>query len=298
MNRTYKISSYLKETFGSKVVKLSLDGGFTCPNRDGTKGTGGCAFCSSEGSGELSSTINEQIQLLSTKWPNVNNYLAYFQSHTNTYAPIDELRKKYNKALDHENIKGLVIATRPDCINDDVLDLLDEFNKKTFLWVEMGLQTTHEKTMSEMNLCYSLSDYDLAVKKLNSRGIKYVTHLILGLPGETREDMKNSVEYVCRNDIFGIKLHMLNVVKGSALAATNPTYNSFNSIDEYVECVCDLIEIIPKDITIHRLNGDVPRPLLMTPEWSYKKLTILNNIEKELKRRNSYQGKSLITDHE
>lgn len=293
MERIYTINNYLKNVFGTKVVKLSIDGGFTCPNRDGSKGTGGCIFCSSEGSGELASDIDKQISLLSKKWPNVDKYLAYFQSHTNTYAPVDELRKKYYEALKNPKISGIVIATRPDCLNNDVLELLDEINKAHFMWVEMGLQTIHEKTADFINRCYSLEEYDKAVANLNKLNIKYVTHLILGLPGETREMMKESVKYVCKNNLFGIKLHMLNIVKGSRLANDYPDYSFFKDTDDYVNFICDLLEIIPNNITIHRMTGDVPRELLLAPPWSFKKRTILNGITKELKRRNTFQGYSL-----
>lgn len=290
MERIYSINKYLKEKFGSKVVKLSLDGGFTCPNRDGSKGYGGCIFCSSEGSGELASDIPQQMELLSDKWPNVDKYLAYFQSHTSTYAPVEELRKQYYQALEKENVVGIVIATRPDCLGDDVLELLDEINQKHFLWVEMGLQTIHEETATLINRCYTLDVYDKAVENLNRLNIKYVTHLILGLPGESREDMIESVKYVCKNDIFGIKIHMLNVVKGSQMETMFPDYCSFDNPEEYINFVCDLLEIIPENVTIHRMTGDVPRPLLISPEWSYKKRTILNGITHELKRRNTKQG--------
>lgn len=293
MERIYTINNYLKNVFGTKVVKLSIDGGFTCPNRDGSKGTGGCIFCSSEGSGELASDIDKQISLLSKKWPNVDKYLAYFQSHTNTYAPVDELRKKYYEALNNHKISGIVIATRPDCLNDDVLELLDEINKAHFMWLEMGLQTIHEKTADFINRCYPLEEYDKAVANLNKLNIKYVTHLILGLPGETREMMKESVKYVCKNNLFGIKLHMLNIVKGSRLANDYPDYSFFKDTDDYVNFVCDLLEIIPNNITIHRMTGDVLRELLLAPPWSFKKRTILNGITKELKKRNTFQGYSL-----
>lgn len=290
MERIYSINKFLKSHFGSKVVKLSLDGGFTCPNRDGSKGYGGCIFCSSEGSGELASNIPQQMEMLADKWPNVDKYLAYFQSHTSTYAPVEELRRQYYQALAHDKVEGIVIATRPDCLDDDVLELLDEINQKHFLWVEMGLQTIHEDTAQLINRCYTLDVYDTAVEKLNKLNIRYVTHLILGLPGESREDMIESVKYICKNNIFGLKIHMLNVVKGSQMEKMFPDYNSFDNIEEYINFVCDLIEIIPEDITIHRMTGDVPRHLLISPEWSYRKRTILNGITQELKRRNSYQG--------
>lgn len=288
--RYYSLSTYLKQQFGNKTIKLSIDGGFTCPNRDGSKGTGGCIFCSSNGSGEFASNIEEQIQLLSDKWPNAG-YLAYFQNHTNTYAPVEELREKYYKVLGNPKIKGLVIGTRPDCLGDDVLDLLEEINESHFLWVELGLQSIHEKTAKFINRCYDLSVFDDAMEKLRARGIKVVVHLILGLPGETKEEMLQSVDYVAHKDIFGIKLHLLNVVKGSPLAEEYSDYLPFESIEEYTKLVVKALEIIPPNVTIHRLTGDAPRKILISPPWSYKKRTILNGINEELRKSKTYQGR-------
>ena len=290
MKQIYTINDYLKEYFGEKTAKLSLTGGTTCPNRDGSKGTGGCIFCSESGSGDTASDIDSQIKLLYDKWPNVRKYIAYFQSYTSTYAPLVQLREKFYGALNHEKVSGIAIATRPDCLGEDVLDLLSEINEKHFMWIELGLQTARDDTGKLINRCYDLDVYDKAVADLEKLGIKYVTHLILGLPGETKKDMINSVKYVCSKNIFGLKLHMLNLVKGSAMEKLYPNYCSFENIEEYVNLVCDLLEIVPQNVTIHRLNGDVPRPLLISPEWSYKKRTILNGIRKELKRRGSYQG--------
>lgn len=284
------IGQWLKEYFGEKTVKLSIDGGFTCPNRDGTVGYGGCIFCSPGGSGELSGTINEQIELLSKKWPNVNSYIAYFQSHTNTYSSVDDLRKKFYDAIKGPGIVGLAIATRPDCLPYDVLDLLSELNEKTFLWIELGLQTIHG---DKINRGYPLSVYDEKLAELKKRGIRVVTHLILGLPGETKEDMLSSVSHVCMGKPFGIKLHLMNVVKGSAMETMYPGYTPFSSPKEYINLVCDIVEQVPEDITIHRLTGDVPRKILISPSWSYKKRTILNGISKELKRRGTHQGSAL-----
>lgn len=297
IKRINSIGEYLKEEMGSKIVKLSIDGGFTCPNRDGTKGTGGCIFCSASGSGDLASDIPSQIQLLSNKWPNAR-YLAYFQSHTNTYAPVERLRRQYEEALSYPNVMGLAIATRPDCLSEEVLDLLSEFHEKTFLWVELGLQTIHEHTAQLVNRCYPLSVYDKAIAQLKARGIRTVTHLIFGLPEESREDMLASVRYVCRDlgnsrHIFGIKLHMLNLVRGSQMEVLYPDYVSFDSIEEYVDLVVKALEVIPPDITIHRLSGDAPRPTLIAPEWSYKKRTILNSIHKALRQRDTWQGAGL-----
>ncbi len=288
--RYNSLSSYLKKEFGSKTIKLSIDGGFTCPNRDGTKGFGGCIFCSSNGSGEFASNIETQIQLLSDKWPNAL-YLAYFQNHTNTYAPVEELREKYYSVLNNPKIKGLVIGTRPDCLSDDVLDLLEEINKTHFMWVELGLQSIHEKTADFINRCYDLSVFDDAMERLNKRGIKVVVHLILGLPGETKEEMLSSVDYVAHKNIFGIKLHLLNVVKGSALEKDYSNYIPFESIEEYAKLVVKALELIPPEVTIHRLTGDAPRKILISPPWSYKKRTILNTINEELRKSKTYQGR-------
>ena len=289
LNAINSISSYLKEEFGEKTVKLAIDGGFTCPNRDGTISSGGCLFCSEGGGGDFASTIEDQIELLSEKWPKAK-YLAYFQNHTNTYAPVEVLREKYEAALNHPLIEGIVIATRPDCLGDDVLDLLEELNQKHFMWVELGLQTMHEETAALINRGYRLPVYERAMAELKKRGIKTVVHLILGLPGENKEMMTESVKYVVSSGAWGMKLHLLNVVKGSRMEKAYPDYSFFESIEDYVNFVCDLLEIIPPEITIHRMTGDAPRKILMTPEWSYKKRTILNGIHAELKRRGSVQG--------
>lgn len=290
--RYYSISEYLKRHFGRKTVKLSIDGGFTCPNRDGTCGYDGCAFCSSEGSGELASTISDQIELLGSKWPNAG-HLAYFQSHTNTYAPVTVLREKYYEALTDPRICGIAIATRPDCLDDDVLDLLDEINRDHFLWVELGLQTIHSCTSEILGIGYPLSAYDRAVHELHKRKIKVVTHLILGLPGETEDDMFESLRYVSNENIFGLKFHLLNIVRSSRLYEMMPDYVPFESIDEYTDLVVRLLEVTPPDITIHRLTGDAPRRLLVSPEWSFRKRTILNTIDHKLSLQKTYQGRSL-----
>ena len=269
-DRINKIGEYLKRHFGKKTVKLSIDGGFTCPNRDGSKGRGGCIFCSSSGSGDFASDIETQIELLSKKWTNCK-YIAYFQNHTNTYAPAAELRSKFYEALANPNISGLAI-----------------------LWVELGLQTIHKKTATLINRCSTLDEYDEAVKRLTALNIKVVTHLILGLPNESRDEMLTSVSYVANSPVFGMKLHMLNVVRGSQMETLYPNYIPFKTMEEYINLVVDALEIIPPNITIHRLGADAPRPTLIAPEWSYKKRSILNGIDLELKRRNSFQGKRYI----
>ena len=340
--RINMISPWLKHHYAelgldspAKIVKLSLDGGFTCPNRDGSKGTGGCLFCSESGSGDMAScavsditeALDGQIRLLSDKWPSEKynvKYLAYFQSHTNTYAPVDELRVKFEAALEAPGVVGIAIATRPDCVPDDVLDLLSELNEKTFLWVELGLQTIHDSTAKDMNLCHGRADYDDAVRRLTGRGIRVVTHLILGLPGESRKMMLESVRYACRDigtddvagggsgsgfgnstgtgsgsgctrRIFGLKLHMLNVVRGSGMAAVMPDYVPFDSMEEYIDLLISALEIVPPEITLHRISGDAPRATLIAPAWSYKKRTILNNIHKEMRLRDTWQGRLVLS---
>lgn len=295
--RYNSIGNWLKNYFGSKTVKLSIEAGFTCPNRDGKVGYGGCAFCSSGGSGELASTIEEQIELLSNKWPDAV-YLAYFQSHTNTYAPVSVLRDKFYSALSDPRISGIAIATRPDCLDEDVLDLLDEINREHFLWVELGLQTIHKETSDMLGIGYDLACYDKAVSELRKRNIRVVSHLILGLPGESREDMFESVRHAVNGGIWGLKLHLLNIVSTARMNEMYHDYIPFESIDEYTDLVVDLLEIIPKDITMHRLTGDVPRSILVAPQWSYKKRTILNEINRKLRERNTFQGKALLNNEE
>ncbi len=297
------IGAYLKKRFNSRVIKLSLDGDFTCPNRDGSKGFGGCVFCSSKGSGEFAGTIPSQIKLMSGKWPE-GKYIAYFQNHTNTYGPVEKLSKLYYEALNHSpDMVGLAIATRPDCLSPEILDLLEKLNRETFLWVELGLQTIHPETAKTINRCYDLSTYHKAVESLRERGIRVVCHLLFGLPKtienglvtpETQEEMLESVAYVCQkyktlidgsHHIFGVKLHMLNLVKGSPLAVLAPNYEPFSSIEDYVNLVVRAISLIPPEITIHRLSADAPRDILIAPSWSYKKRTILNAIHRELSVR-------------
>lgn len=283
------IGDYLKKRFGCKVIKLSLDAGFTCPNRDGTKGKGGCIFCSAEGSGDFASNIPDQIRLLSKKWPS-GKYIAYFQSYTNTYAPVEVLREKYYQALEYPDVIGIAVATRPDCLNPQVLELLSELNKKTFLWVELGLQTIHENTAILINRCYPLADFNHAVEELSHFRIKTVVHLILGLPGESRNDMLDSVRYVSDKQIFGLKLHLMNVLKNTKLTEFYPDRIHIPKKEEYISLVVDALETVPPHMTIHRVTADAPRHLLIAPEWSYEKRSILNGIQKEFKKRGSYQG--------
>lgn len=291
------IASYLKEMLGCRVVKLSLDGHFTCPNRDGACGYGGCSFCGEDGSGAFAGTIDEQIKNLSSKWEKGENslkYIAYFQNHTNTYAPVEYLRKIWNDALSREDIVGIAIATRPDCLGRDVLDLLDEFNRKTFLWVELGLQTANEKTAVSFNRGYENYVFELAMANLSARGIKTVIHLILGLPGEDREQMISSASYACGFDPFGIKLHMLHLMNDTKMGReyiSDPW--PLLSEAEYINIICDILENTPAKITIHRLTGDAPAEKLIAPLWTRNKHDVLNGIQQEFKKRGTYQGKCL-----
>jgi len=289
----------LKKTFGQKVAKLSLDGGFTCPNRDGTLGSRGCIFCGEEGSGEFAGSrclsikdqIDQQKKLLSQKW-DTDKYIAYFQNFTNTYSTYEDLKSKYYEALSQEGIVGLAIATRPDCLPDDVLSLLEELNHKTYLWVELGLQTIHEKTAKFIRRGYPLEIYDKAVEELRKRNIRVVTHLIFGLPNETKEDIIESVKYVANKETWGVKFHLLYIQKDTDLYyyyLKNPF--PLLSRDEYISLVVDALEHIPPNMVVHRLTGDGKKELLYEPRWSLDKLRVLSGIDKELKMRNSYQGK-------
>ena len=288
------IASRLKEEFGCRIVKLSLDGHLSCPNRDGRCGWGGCTFCSEDGSGTFAGTIDEQIAKLSPKWSKEGEkvkYIAYFQNHTNTYAPVDYLRKIWTEALSHDGVIGIAIATRPDCLGADVLDLLDEFNKKTFLWVELGLQTANEKTAAAFNRGYENEVFELAMKNLSERQIKTVIHLILGLPGDDRDQMIKSAVYAASYKPYGLKIHMLHLLKGTKMGKDfiqNPW--PMMSKEEYICLVCDILERIPKEITIHRLTGDAPGDALISPEWSRNKHSVLNGIQQEFSRRGTEQG--------
>lgn len=286
----YSLNHYLRDTFGCKVYKLSLDGGFTCPNRDGTIDTRGCIFCSKGGSGDFAESrllpITEQIEQGKKRVENKiksGKYIAYFQAFTNTYAPVEALRKKFYEAINHKNIVALSIATRPDCLGDDILALLDELNKIKPVFVELGLQTIHEKSAAYIRRGYPLSVYDDAVKKLKAIGINIVVHVILGLPNESKADMLETVDYVCKSGINGIKLQLLHILKNTDLADEYYRGNvKVLELDEYIDIVKACVEIIPKDIVIHRLTGDGAKKDLIAPLWSADKKNVLNNINKAL----------------
>ncbi len=286
----YSLNNYLRNTFGCKVYKLSLDGGFTCPNRDGTIDTRGCIFCSKGGSGDFAESrllsITEQIEQGKKRVENKiksGKYIAYFQAFTNTYAPVEALRKKFFEAMNHKDIVALSIATRPDCLGDDILALLDELNRIKPVFVELGLQTIHEKSAAYIRRGYPLSVYDDAVRKLKAIGINIVVHVILGLPNESKDDMLKTVDYICKSGINGIKLQLLHILKNTDLADEYYRGNvKVLEFDEYIDLVKACVEIIPKDIVIHRLTGDGAKKDLIAPLWSADKKNVLNKINKAL----------------
>ncbi|WP_028829912.1 TIGR01212 family radical SAM protein [Proteocatella sphenisci] len=296
------LNSYLRSKFGCKVIKLSIDGGFSCPNRDGSLAYGGCIFCSEEGSGEFSGdrklSITQQMKdqslLLETKWPE-SKYIAYFQNFTNTYDNIDSLRKKYDEALAFPNVVGIAIATRPDCLSIDVLSLLSEYNSKTFLWVELGLQTIHEKTADFIRRGYGLRTFDTAMKNLNSLKIKTVSHIILNLPGENFDDMRNTLEYISSKQVWGVKLQMLNILKNTDLEKHYLSDKFYlRSADEYIELISNLITYLPPHMVIHRITGDGKKESLLAPLWVLDKRYVLNGIQKYMRLNNLYQSKNYL----
>lgn len=284
------LNNYLKERFGEKVYKIALNGGFTCPNRDGKIGTRGCIFCSKGGSGDFAEspdlTITEQIdngkKRLEKKIKN-GKYIAYFQAFTNTYAPVEKLRAIYTEAIIHPDIVALSIGTRPDCLGDDVLALLDELNKIKPIFVELGLQTINEDTARYIRRGYTLEVYDKAVADLHKISINVVTHIILGLPGESKNDMLKSVEYACKVT-DGIKLQLLHILKGTDLAK-DYEQGKFEvlTLEQYTEIIKECVQIIPENVVIHRLTGDGAKKDLIAPLWSADKKTVLNTINRALK---------------
>lgn len=283
------LNSYLKKRFGCKVYKLALDGGFTCPNRDGAIGTGGCIFCSRGGSGDFAESrdlsITEQIEKAKervAKKITDGKYIAYFQAFTNTYAPVERLEEIYMQAVMHKDIVALSIGTRPDCLGADVIALLERINKIKPVFVELGLQTIHKKTAEYIRRGYDLSVYDKAVEDLHNAGINVVTHLIIGLPGESKEDILASVEYVCRYT-DGIKLQLLHILEGTDLAEEykNGKVKAL-SLEEYTDIIKACVEIIPQRVVIHRLTGDGAKKDLIAPLWSADKKRVLNTISKAL----------------
>lgn len=289
----YSLNRYLQDTFGQKIYKIAIDGGFTCPNRDGSLDTRGCIFCSQAGSGEFAESrrdsIGQQIEKGKERLKNkIQNgkYIAYFQAFTNTYAPVERLRGLYEEAISHPDIEVLSVATRPDCLSEEVLSLLQEMNEKKPVWVELGLQTIHESTAEYIRRGYPLSVYDEAVKKLKKIGVQVIVHVILGLPGETLGQMKGTVSYVGKSGVDGIKLQLLHVIKGTDLER-DYLAGRFRTLkmEEYVNLVADCIALLPPDMVVHRLTGDGDRRTLAAPLWSLDKKRVLNAINKRIREK-------------
>ena len=296
--RYHTLDYFYKHKFGCKIAKISLNGGFTCPNKDGTKGVGGCIYCSKLGSGDYAGKPNKSLteqffdikKIMNKKWQDTK-YIGYFQANTNTYAPVSELKKKYEEILKIDGVVGLNIATRSDAITEDCLNYLEELNKKTFLNIELGLQTIHEDTNKLINRGETLEEFEVMVKKLRSRGINVIVHIINGLPYETKEMMLETIKYVNKLDIQGIKIHMLHIIRDTKLAELYKE-KPFHVLtrEEYVDIVCDELELLRPEIVINRITGDPNPDELIEPKWLIKKFGVLNEIDKEMARRNSYQG--------
>lgn len=295
--RYHTLDYFYKHKFNSKVFKVSLNGGFTCPNIDGTKGIGGCIYCSSGSSDfggnpnkDLKTQFEEVKNLISKKWPN-SKYIAYFQANTNTYAPVNILKEKYESVINLPNVVGINIATRADSITDECLEYLKELNKKTFLNIELGLQTMHDNTAKLINRGHTLKEFEDMVLKLRKAGINVIVHIINGLPYETKEMMIETVKYLNSLDIQGIKIHMLSIVKNTMLEKMYME-KPFHILtkDEYIDIVCDQLEYLRPEIVINRITGDPNKEKLVEPNWLIKKFCVLNDIDKEMLRRNSYQG--------
>lgn len=289
----------MRKQFGGKVFKVMLDAGFTCPNRDGTIATGGCTFCSARGSGDFAGRRRDDlITQFNTirdrqhkKWPDAR-YIGYFQAYTNTYAPVDTLREYFEVILEQPGVVGLSIATRPDCLPEDVLDYLAELNERTYLWLEMGLQTVHESTSTLINRAHDTACYLDAVRKLRERNIRICAHIIYGLPGETHEMMLGTGRAVARMDVQGIKIHLLHLMRKTPMVKQYEAgLLRFLELDEYTKLVVDTLELLPSEMVVHRVTGDAPRELLIGPMWSQRKWDVLNGIDEELRRRDTWQGK-------
>ena len=284
------LNSYLKNNYGRKIYKVSINAGFTCPNRDGTLGNRGCIFCSAGGSGDFAEdsalSVTEQIEQgkkrIAAKLPDKDyGLIAYFQAFTNTYAPIEKLERVYMEAASHPEVEIISIATRPDCLGEEVLDLLRRVNEIKPVWVELGLQTIHEKTAEYIRRGYPLSTYDEAVRNLKAYGIETIVHVILGLPGETKEEMLETVKYVGESGVEGIKLQLLHVLENTDLA-DDYRAGKFEclSLDEYASLVKDALDVLPGNIVIHRMTGDGDKKILIAPKWSEDKKNVLNTLHR------------------
>ena len=295
LERYKHLNKYLKDKFGERTLKICIDGGFTCPNRDGRVGYGGCAFCSERGSGEhiIADNISNQVKnyFTSYKAERANKFIAYFQNFTNTYDSIENLKMKYGAALIDDRIVALAIATRPDCISEDVCKLLKSYSEKYYVWVELGLQTSNENTGKIINRCYTDEQFSAAVSLLNKYNIDVVTHIIVGLPGENFDDIKNTVNFINNHSIQGLKIHSTYVVKNTRLADMyfNGKYTPI-SLEYYLDCASYILTHISPDIIIHRVSGDAPKDLLIAPDWNLHKKWIINGLDKLLRDKDLYQG--------
>ena len=297
--RYHTLNYHFKTKYNSKVVKISLNAGFNCPNIDGTVGYGGCIYCSKSGSGEFGGDKNKPLteqfydikKVIDKKWPN-SKYIAYFQAHTNTYAPVNILKEKYESVLNLDNVIGIAIATRADSISDECLEYLSDLNKRTNLTIELGLQTIHDTTSKLINRCHTLKQFEETYYKLKERNIEVVVHIINGLPYETKKMMLETVKYLNKLKIDGIKIHMLNIVKDTALATLYQT-KPFHILtkEEYIDIVIKQLELLDPKIVIHRITSDPDPKNLIAPTWLLKKCNLLNDIDKEMKKRDTYQGK-------
>lgn len=303
MMRYYSLSEFCKNTFGEKVYRLSLNGGMTCPNRDGSLSTGGCSFCSEGGSGDFAASydISVSAQLTEAKSriqrkTDCKKFIAYFQAYTNTYAPLSHLRRIYTEALSEPDVVALSIGTRCDCLSEEVLSLLEELAHSKFqkpIWIELGLQTIHNKTHAKLNTHTMVEQFDQAVANLHARGIPVIVHVILGLPGETKEMMLETISHIAHLPVDGIKLQLLHILKGTALAFEYEAkpFPLFE-LEEYCDFVIDCLELLPPHMVIHRLTGDGPRKLLIAPLWSTDKKRVLNTITKRFNERDTWQGRN------
>ena len=295
INRYNHLNEYLKNKFGERTLKICIDGGFTCPNRDGSKGTNGCIFCSEKGSGDHIhlDTISNQVKnyFNSYKAKRANKFIVYFQNFTNTYDTLENLKKKYDSALIDDRIVGLSVATRPDCINEGIVKLLQSYTDKYYVSVELGLQTANEETGKLINRCYSNNDFTKAVEILNRYNIDIVTHIMVGLPNETKEDIQNTVQFINKHNIQGLKIHSCYIVKGTKLEELYLENKYIPlELDDYLHSCAYILTHISKDIVIHRVSGDAPKDLLVAPDWNKHKKWIINGLDKLMREEDLWQG--------
>ena len=296
--RYYTLNYFYKTKFNSKVFKVSLNGGFTCPNKDGSKGTGGCIYCSPSGSGDFAGNIkdnlikqfNEVRDIMLKKWPDAK-YIAYFQANSNTYGPVEELKEKYESVINLPGVIGISIATRPDCFNEEIYDYIEDLSKRTYLTIELGLQTIHEKTLDIINRGHTTKEFEDCYHELKKRNINVIVHIINGLPGETKEDMIETAKYLNNLKVDGVKIHMLHVTKNTKLAEMYEK-EPFHILtkEEYIDIVISQLEYLNENIIIARITGDPVKEDLIEPQWLLKKFCVLNDIDKEMVKRDTYQG--------